>query len=88
MYCPITNSNKMRKIAVVFTVLLTFTSCQERITYKWGDINESLGQLQDARNELESVISDLEDNGYDCSELDNIDTRLKKVENILDANFY
>lgn len=69
------------------TVLFIFSSCQERISYKWGEINESLGQLQDAREELRSTISYLEYEGYDCSELEDIDSRIKKVEQILDRRF-
>ena len=57
------------------------------ILYKWGDINYSLGQLQDARDELESVISDLEDRGYDCSELENIDNHLENVIDVLEEKF-
>ena len=76
----------MRRIVFLF-ILFTLSSCQERINYKWSEINESLSQLQDAREELKSAISDLEDEGYDCSELENIDSRLKKVEGILEEHF-
>ena len=68
-------------------VVFTFVSCQERLIYKWSDINESLGQLQKARDELRSSISNLEYEGYDCSELESIDSRLKKVERILEKHF-
>ena len=76
----------MRKIAFLF-ILFSFSSCQERINYKWSEINESLGQLQEAREELKSAISDLEYEGYDCSELEKIDNRLKKVEGLLEEHF-
>lgn len=78
----------MRKIAFVFVILFFLTSCEERITYKWSEINVSLGQLQAAREELQNVISDLEYEGYDGSELEDIDDRLRKVEKILDRKFY
>ena len=76
----------MKNFIILF-IIVALTSCQERIVYKWGEINESLGQLQDAREELKSAISDLEYEGYDCSELENIDKRLKKVEGILEEHF-
>ena len=77
----------MLTMALLFATLL-FTSCEDKITYGWGDINESLGLLQDARNELQDEISDLEYEGYDTSDLEKIDERLKKVERILDRKFY
>lgn len=73
-------------IALLLSTLL-FTSCEEKITYGWGDINESLGLLQDAREELKDEISDLEYEGYDTSDLEAIDERLRKVERILDSKF-
>ena len=73
-------------VALLLSTLL-FTSCEEKITYGWGDINESLGLLQDARNELKDEISDLEYEGYDTSDLEEIDERLRKVESILDRKF-
>ena len=73
-------------VALLLSTLL-FTSCEEKITYGWGDINESLGLLQDARNELKDEISDLEYEGYDTSDLEKIDERLRKVERILDRKF-
>ena len=73
-------------VALLLSTLL-FTSCEEKITYGWGDINESLGLLQDARNELKDEISDLEYEGYDTSDLEEIDERLRKVERILDRKF-
>ena len=73
-------------VALLLSTLL-FTSCEEKITYGWGDINESLGLLQDARNELKDEISDLEYEGYDTSDLEKIDERLKKVERILERKF-
>ena len=76
----------MRKIVFLF-ILFTLTSCEERISYKWSEINESLGQLQEARQELQCAISDLESEGYDCSELENVDGRLEEVEAILEARF-
>lgn len=76
----------MRKVIIVL-IVLSFFSCQERISYKWSEINESLGQLQEAREELKSAISDLEYEGYDCSGLESIDHRLKKVEGILEEHF-
>lgn len=78
----------MRNIAILLTSLLFFTSCEEKIRYRWGDINESLGQLQDSREELQEEISNLEYEGYDTSELEDIDNRLKKVERILQKHFY
>ena len=83
--------NKIHKLNVLNVALLLstllFTSCEEKITYGWGDINESLGLLQDARNELKDEISDLEYEGYDTSDLEKIDERLRKVERILDRKF-
>lgn len=73
-------------VALLLSTLL-FTSCEEKIAYGWGDINESLGLLQDARNELKDEISDLEYEGYDTSDLEEIDERLRKVERILDRKF-
>ena len=78
----------MRKIAFMFITLFLLTSCEERITYKWSEINVSLGQLQDAREELQSVISDLEYEDFDTSKLEEVDDRLRKVEKILDSNFF
>lgn len=72
----------------LFLSTFLFTSCEETISYEWSDINESLGLLQDARNELEDEISDLEYDGYDTSDLEEIVKRLKKVERILDRKFY
>ncbi len=77
----------MLPMAFLFTTLL-FTSCEEKITYGWGEINESLGLLQDARNELQNEISNLEYKGYDTSDLEKIDERLEEVETILDRKFY
>ena len=77
-----------RKKVFYFSLLLLFTSCQERITYKWSEINESLGKLQDAREELRSVISELEYIEYDCSDLEAVDANLKRVERIIDSRFY
>lgn len=83
--------NKLHKLNVLNVALLLstllFTSCEEKITYGWGDINESLGLLQDARNELKDEISDLEYEGYDTSDLEKIDERLRKIERILDRKF-
>ena len=73
-------------VALLLSTLL-FTSCEEKIAYGWGDINKSLGLLQDARNELKDEISDLEYEGYDTSDLEEIDERLRKVERILDRKF-
>lgn len=77
----------MKQAAIIIFTILLLSSCQERVTYKWGDINESLGELQSARNELQDEISNLESEGYDCSQLEEIDARLKKVESILDEHF-
>lgn len=77
----------MRHLVVALFTILMLTSCQEHIRYTWGNINESLGQLQDAREELKSEISNLESEGYDCSQFEEIDARLEKVENILDEHF-
>lgn len=74
-------------VALLLSTLL-FTSCEEKITYGWGDINESLGLLQDARDELKDEISDLEYEGYDTSDLEKIDEQLRKAEDIIDSNFY
>ena len=73
-------------VAILLSTLL-FTSCEEKIAYGWGDINKSLGLLQEAREELKDEISDLESKGYDTSDLEDIDNRLKKVERILDSRF-
>ena len=78
----------MKKVTVILIVLLSITSCKEWISYEWGEINKSLGELQKARNELRDVISDLEVEGYDCYELEEIDSRLEEVEDILDARFW
>jgi hypothetical protein len=80
-------NKQLLRLAIFLITLFVFTSCEEKITYGWGDINESLGQLQKARNELKSEISNLEYEGYDTSSLEDIDNRLKKVENILDEHF-
>lgn len=77
----------MKQAAIIIFTILLLSSCQERVTYKWGDINESLGELQSARNELQDEISNLESEGYDCSQLEEIYARLKKVESILDEHF-
>lgn len=77
----------MKQAAILIFTILLLSSCQERVTYKWSEINESLGELQKARNELQDEISNLESEGYDCSQLEEIDARLKKVENILDEHF-
>lgn len=77
----------MRNIAILLTSLLFFTSCEEKIRYEWGEINESLGQIQDAREELKEEISNLEYEGYDTSELEDIDNHLEKVERILAKHF-
>ena len=77
----------MKKLIILLSALFIFTSCEEKITYGWGDINESLGLLQEARKDLKIEISNLENDGYDSSELEAIDERLKKVERILDKNF-
>ena len=71
----------------MLSALFIFTSCEEKITYGWGDINESLGLLQEARKDLKTEISNLESEGYDASELEDIDNRLKRVESILDQHF-
>ena len=74
-------------IAILLSTSFFLTSCEEKITYGWGDINESLGLLQEARKDLRTEISNLEDDGYDSSELEDIDNRLRKVESILDKKF-
>jgi hypothetical protein len=83
--------NKIHKLNVLNVALLLstllFTSCEEKITYGWGDINESLGLLQEARKDLKTEISNLESERYDASELEDIDNRLKRVESILDQHF-
>ena len=78
----------MKNIAFIITFLFVLSSCEEKIPYKWSEINDSLGELDKARKELKSEISNLEDEGYDCSELESIDNRLKKAEKILDSRFY
>ena len=84
--------NKSLKFGIIYVAFLLstlfFTSCEEKITYGWGDINESLGLLQDVREDLKDEISDLEDEGYDTSDLQEIDERLRKIERILDRKFY
>ena len=77
----------MKKLTIMLFALLIFTSCEEKISYGWGDINESLGLLQEARNDLAIEISNLEAEGYDASELEDIDNRIKKVEGILEKHF-
>jgi hypothetical protein len=77
----------MKKLFILLSALFIFTSCEEKITYGWGDINESLGLLQEARKDLKTEISNLESEGYDASELEDIDNRLKRVESILDQHF-
>ena len=77
----------MKKLTIMLFALLVFTSCEEKISYGWGDINESLGLLQEARNDLAIEISNLEAEGYDASELEDIDNRIKKVEGILEKRF-
>ena len=80
-------NNNLLKVVIVAITFFLFTSCEEKISYGWGEINESLGLLQDAREELEEEISNLEYEDYDTSELENIDDRLKKVERILEKSF-
>ena len=77
----------MLNMAIMLFTLFVFISCEEKITYEWSDINESLGLLQEARKDLKIEISNLESNEYDSYELEAIDERLKKVERILDKNF-
>lgn len=77
----------MLNMAIMLFTLFVFISCEEKITYEWSDINESLGLLQEARKDLKIEISNLESNGYDSYELEAIDERLKKVERFLDKNF-
>ena len=76
------------KLFVLLSTIFVLTSCEERITYKWSEINESLGLLQDAREELKGEISYLEDRGYDAYELESIDDKLKKVERIIGEHFH
>ena len=80
-------NNNLLKVVIVAITFFLFTSCEEKISYGWGEINESLGLLQDAREELEEEISNLEYEDYDTSELENIDDRIKKVERILEKSF-
>lgn len=75
-------------LSILLSTVFVLTSCEERITYKWSEINESLGLLQEAREELEEEISDLEDRGYDTYELESIDDNLRKVERILGEHFH
>ena len=79
---------ELLKIFILLSTIFVLTSCEESITYKWSEINESLGLLQDAREELEEEISDLEDKGYDTYELESIDDKLKKVERIIGEHFH
>ena len=76
------------KLFILLSTIFVLTSCEERITYKWSEINESLGLLQDAREELKEEISYLEDRGYDTYELESIDDKLKKVERIIGEHFH
>ena len=76
------------KLFILLSTIFVLTSCEERITYKWSEINESLGLLQDAREALKEEISDLEDRGYDTSELESIDNKLNKVERIIGEHFH
>lgn len=78
---------KLLKLFILLSTIFVLTSCEESITYKWSEINESLGLLQDAREELEEEISDLEDKGYDTYELESIDENLKRIERILEKHF-
>jgi len=84
---PFFNTYILSKVFLL-SVIFIFTSCEEKVTYGWGDINKSLGLLQEVREDLKNEISNLEDEGYDASELEIIDNRLKKVESILDKQFY
>ena len=79
---------ELLKLFILLSTIFVLTSCEESITYKWSEINESLGLLQDAREELEEEISDLEDKGYDTYELESIDDKLKKVERIIGEHFH
>ncbi len=78
---------ELLKLFILLSTIFVLTSCEESITYKWSEINESLGLLQDAREELEEEISDLEDKGYDTYELESIDENLKRIERILEKHF-
>lgn len=80
-------NKKFLKIAILLISLFVFTSCEEKIIYGWGEINESLGLVQYCREELKDEISDLEHKGYDTSDLEEIDEQLSKVERILDSKF-
>ena len=79
---------ELLKLFILLSTIFVLTSCEESITYKWSEINESLGLLQDAREELEEEISDLEDKGYDTYELESIDENLKRIERILEKHFH
>ena len=76
------------KLFILLSTVFVLSSCEERITYKWSEINKSLGLLQDARDELKEEISYLEDRGYNTYELESIDDNLKKVERILGEHFH
>ena len=76
------------KLFILLSTIFVLTSCEESITYKWSEINESLGQLQDAREKLEQEISYLEDEGYNTFELELIDDKLKKAEEIIGEHFH
>ncbi len=76
------------KIFVLPAVFVLFSSCEDSIVYRWSEINESLGLLEDARGELEYIIYELEQDGYDTYGLEGINNRLQEVEDILDSNFY
>ena len=76
------------KLSVLLSTIFVLTSCEERITYTWSEINESLGLLQEAREELQEEISVLESRGYDTYKLESIDNNLKKVERIIGEYFH
>ena len=75
-------------IVILLSALFFFTSCEEKITYGWSDISESLGMLHDVRKDLTIEISNLEAEGYDVSELEDIDNRLNEVECVLGEKFH
>ena len=84
----------MRKVAFLLIALILFTSCHDSVSYDRDEIEESLYQLHEARNELRKFVSDLEYSDfldYDCayesdyrSKLENVDNNLQNIEDILD----
>ena len=76
------------KFSILLSTILVLTSCTEKKTHKWSEINESLDLLQEVREELKQEIYDLEDRGYDVYGLESIDSKLEGVERLLEEYSY